>query len=69
MVVSLYWNPRSVRSGALFDRYPDHTRKVLVIIRNINLVAIHPTVKTVGFLAKRSVKDTILSMKFFNFEI
>jgi hypothetical protein len=25
-------------------------------LRNINLAAIHPTVKTVGFLAERSVK-------------
>jgi hypothetical protein len=40
-------------------------QKVLVIIRNINLVAIHPTVKTVGFLAESCVKTAriIISIK------
>ena len=31
------------------------SKKVLIIIRNINLSATHPTVKTVGFLAESQV--------------
>gem|GEM_PF-5218368 len=53
MVVSLCSN-----HPAQFDPEPysidirTTSKKVLISIRKINLVAIHPTVKTVGFLAE-----------------
>jgi hypothetical protein len=61
MVVSLLEPPCPVRSGALFELLDIRTtsRKVLIIVRKINLVAIHPTVKTVGFLAE-SCKPVIV---------
>jgi hypothetical protein len=48
MVVSLYWNPsHPTQPGALFELLDIRTTPES--IRKINLVAIHPTVKTWAF--------------------